>query len=160
MGTVKIEIKWGIILAVITFVVFTLSSLLGWQTVETMNLHLSVAFAAFLIGNLTCLWLGLREKRNKDLGGLMSYGQGFKAGAIITVVATVLGALFLYCFTVFVNTEFLNANTDFLIAEGKMEVGQVLTASAFLTEFSTHSLVLGLVFSLIIAFFAKKGVKS
>ena len=156
MDNVKIEVKWGIILAIITFLVFTLSKLLGWQTAETFNMHLSAAFAAFLLGNIGSLWFGLKEKREKALGGLMTYVQGLKSGAIITVIATLFGMLFLYFFTSFVNTDFLNAMTEFNIAGGAMEAGQRMTTSAFLTEFSTHSLGLGLVFTVVIAFFVKK----
>ena len=89
----------------------------------------------------------------------MTYVEGLKSGVIITVVATVLGALSLFLFTSFINPDFLSEMTKFAIAGGNMEAGQMMNTSDFLTEFFTHSFGLGIVFSLIIAFVAKKGGK-
>lgn len=156
MSNVKIEAKWGIILGLVTFVVFFLSKILGWQTAATFDKHLSIAFGAFLIGNLGCLFLGLKEKREKDLGGVMTYIQGIKSGAIITVIAAIMGSLLLFVFANFLNPNFLPAMTEFSISKGEMEAGQVMTITAFLSQFFTHSLIIGIVFSAIVAFFTKK----
>ena len=156
MKDLRIEIKWGVILAAITFIVFSLSYVLGWQTNETLGMHLSAAFGAFLLGNLACLFMGLKEKREKALNGQMSLMDGFKAGAIITVTATVFGVLFLFFFTCCVNTGFLETTTEFQVANGLLEEGGVVTQGGFLQEFGMHSLLIGLVFSLIMAFILKK----
>jgi len=155
MKLFKTEIKWGIILAAVTFIVFLVSNILGWQTVETLSKHLSIAFGAFLIGNLGCLWLGLREKKRLTSNQTMSYLQGVKSGVIITIVAAIFGAAFLYFFTCCINAEFLQVTTEFNVAEGTFKDGEVMNAATFLTEFVTHSLVIGTVFTLILSFFSK-----
>lgn len=159
MENLKIELKWGAILAAFTFLVFFLSKTLGWQTPETLSKHLTIAFAAFLIGNISCLWLGLKEKK-KLSGDQLTFGQGMKSAAIITVFASVIGSLLLFIFASFVNPDFINALTQFSIAEGVLAEGESMTISKFLMEFFTHSIILGLVFSLIISFFSKKRSKT
>ena len=85
----------------------------------------------------------------------MTYLQGIISGAIITLVASFLGACLLCCFIKCVNTEFLADVSQFYVSEGSMEEGTLMTIKDFLTEFITHSLILGLVFTLVIAFLLK-----
>ena len=142
MGTAKIEFKWAIILAIITFIVFFLSKILGWQTPETIGTHETVAFGGFLITYIVAIWLGLKEKRENDLAGLMTYGQAFWTGAIISLLGAVFMTTFIYCFICWINPDLVKV------------IGE--TENGFLKNFSMMSFVIGMVFTLILGFFAKK----
>ena len=155
MKTFKTEIKWGVILATLTFLVFLISYLLGWQEVETLSKHLSIAFGAFLIGNLTCLWLGLKEKKGLMAEKGFAYVDALKSGVLITIIAALLGAIFLCCFICCINTNFLQVTTDYNIEQKTLMEGEAISCSTFLTEFITHSLVIGGVFTLVLSFFAR-----
>ncbi len=41
------------------------------------------------------------------------------------------------------------------VAAGTLNGGEAITISTFLTEFITHSLIIGIVFTLILSFFSK-----
>ena len=151
----KTEFKWGLIFAAGTFIVFFLSNMLGWQTTETISKHLSIAFGGFLLLNLVCLWMGLREKKSLASDNHFSFGQSMKTGVIITVVAALFGAFFLCFFMCYLNTDFLDVTTAHQISEGIIKEDETVTYGKFITEFITHSLIIGTVFTLILTLFIR-----
>lgn len=88
MNNYRIEIKWGLI-----FVVMMLLWMLGERLV---GLHDALIAQHPTWTNLVAIpavilyYLGLRDKRDNFYEGKMTWGQGFKAGLIITAIVAIL----------------------------------------------------------------------
>lgn len=58
---------------------------------------------AILVVIYSLIFVGIRNYRNKELDGTISFGQAFKTGALITgVAATIYVVAWLFCFYLFV----------------------------------------------------------
>jgi hypothetical protein len=49
---------------------------------------------------------GLKDRKNNDLNGVMTYGQGLGTGVIISIVAGVVDAIFTYVYITIINPDF------------------------------------------------------
>jgi len=110
--------------------------------------------------------------RKEQMGGAMTYSQSFGMGALIIVVAGIIGAIYTYIHIEYIDTEFIN--TMVRMQEEKMlESGMDEAAIEQALEFSSKmrgtgfmvgsaligSIFMGVIFSAIISIFLKKEPK-
>ncbi len=103
--------------------------------------------------------VGLLEKRKKDHGGKMSYGQGFKAGLIITLVVTLLTPLTLWLTLTVITPDFLGNAKDFAIESGNMareEAEAYFTQGNYMIQSLLGAPIMGILTSAIVALFTRK----
>lgn len=84
----RLEIRWGIYFIAMQLSWMLLEKLFGFHDAK-IEQHATVSMLV-LIPSFLIYFLALRQKRLKDFGGKMSFGQGLVAGLIITATVTVL----------------------------------------------------------------------
>ncbi|HEY3875866.1 MAG TPA: DUF4199 domain-containing protein [Candidatus Kapabacteria bacterium] len=52
------------------------------------------------------LWLAMKERKQEDYGGTISYGQCLGTGVMVGVVAGIIIAIFMYIYTTSINPDF------------------------------------------------------
>ena len=88
MKKYSIEIKWGIIFALVSLLWMYLEKQFGLHS-EHLDKHATYT-NLFSIVAITIYVLALLDKRKNALGGTMTWKQGFMTGFLITIVVTIL----------------------------------------------------------------------
>jgi len=138
----RTETKWAIIATVVLFIWMFIEKLAGLQTAEKFGAWAIVDLIAKLVMWVVIFLLFLREKRDGDFGGSMSWKQGFWSAAVMSLVFIPLGAMAVYLFLCCVNPNFAQVFGD-KVNDGKSGMNDYLFATA------RYGVFRGLLFSLI-----------
>lgn len=159
--TTKVALKWGIIIGIFSVVFSTLIMVLG------LVANQGVGFVAYII-----IGIGVFMAMNaykKENNGFMSYGQGLGIGALMAAVSGLLSSAYSFVYMKFIDPSVMDQ--IFKKAEADMEkkglspeqIDQAMEMSkvfmspgAMFVWGVVGSILLGFVFSLIIAAFVKK----
>jgi hypothetical protein len=124
---------------------------------------------AILVVIYSLIFFGIRNYRNKELGGIISFGKAFKTGTLITVVsATVYVVVWMFCYYLIV-PDFMEVFTKHILYQCTNDV-ELAAKTIEMKNFSkmfenplfviliayAEVLPIGLVVSLISAFLLKK----
>lgn len=151
------EIKWGIIFTIAGLLWMVLEKALGWHDTHIdkhaiyTNLFVIIAIAIFVFA--------LLEKRNKDLGGKMTWVQGFVSGIIISVIVAILSPLSQYITHEFITPDyFQNAITHAVENTGMTQENAetLFNFSSYRIQAAFGALGSGIVTSAIISLFVRK----
>ncbi|MET6989424.1 DUF4199 domain-containing protein [Sediminicola arcticus] len=157
MKKYSLEIKWGIIFAISSLVWVYFEKVMGWhdeliaQQLIYTNLFAIVAIAIFV--------LALKEKRKKDLGGKMSWKQGFIGGIIISIVVAILTPLTQYIGSMWIAPDFFPNIISYMVETGKMtQAGaeNYFNLKSYMIQGTFGALTMGVVTSAVVALFLKK----
>lgn len=156
-----LEIKWG---------VFFMLMQLAWMTMERLaGLHDAHIDKHAVVTNLVAIpsvllyVLALREKRNKQLGGAMTYRQGFITGLIMTIVVTLLSPLSQYITSTIISPDYFENAIQYAVSTGastQEEAEANFNLKNYLMVTVLFTPVVGVITSAIVALFLKKGAKS
>ena len=117
------------------------------------------------------MYLGAINWRDKSNDGWMSYGEAFKTGFYVTLIAAVLGLIYSYVFFNFIDPEFIgtimskseeailesNPNISDADLDRALEMSAKFTSSTMLTVMGfIITVILGTILASIVAIFAKK----
>lgn len=91
MKTIKIEIKWAIIFALMSLVWMLLEKLSGLHG-KHIDYHMYLT-NLFAIPAIWVMVLGLKDKKKNFYNGQMSYKQGLISGTIISVIIALLSPI-------------------------------------------------------------------
>ncbi len=88
------EIKWGVIFILVGLIWMVFEKLMGWhdEHIQDHGLYTNI-FAIVAIGIYV---LALREKRDRDYDGIMTWKQGLISGFLISIVVMLLTPLSQY----------------------------------------------------------------
>jgi len=151
------EIKWGIIFTIAGLLWMVLEKALGWHDTYIdkhaiyTNLFAIIAIAIFVFA--------LLEKRNKDLGGKMTWIQGFVSGIIISVIVAILSPLSQYITHEFITPDyFQNAITHAVENTGMTQENAetLFNFNSYRIQAAFGALGSGIVTSAIISLFVRK----
>lgn len=94
----KVSVKWALFYVVVSIILTYVYQFLNIDTNSTGIKYIGfIPFIAFML---------LAQKEYRDqLGGFMSFGEGFLAGFKYTVIATILGVLFSYIYMTLLNPQ-------------------------------------------------------
>ncbi|MEK7253810.1 MAG: DUF4199 domain-containing protein [Bacteroidota bacterium] len=145
----RTEIKWAIIATIVLFVWLLLEKLLGLHAPEKLATWMIVDFIASILIFIAIYYMTTRDKRDVELGGVMSWKQGFWAAAVMTLIFIPLSSLVVYIFIKFVSPELPGSLTSY--AKSTKDA-----ISTFMSSHVTSSIVGGLLFSLIFPVFTKR----
>lgn len=107
----QVAIKWGLILGIISIVVFLAIYFAGFM---------GESWAGWISPIIAVVIIYLAHNEFKEQGnGYMSYGQGLGLGTLTTVVSGVVSSVFSYVYVKFINPEYLQEILD--ISMAKME---------------------------------------
>ena len=160
----KTELKWALIIAMSIFVWICLEFAVGLHD-ELVEWHPIVTNFALIIPFIG-LFLALKEKRDTDLAGSISYGQAVKSGLVISVIIGVLSVPLQYLFHAVVNPDFFtvmveHARVHYIeagnTADEALELAEAhFNLGVYLWESAIGGAVGSFIASLIVSFFVKK----
>ena len=161
---IKTELTWGVIIGIVTILWMTFEYILG-TTLGRPDLGTYTGFFSVIIPILG-LSFGLRQKR-KELGGKLTFGEGVKAGLIISVISAVIASLFVFIFLSFfpqVTDSFLEYARQLIIESGGTEETASATIEQLRAQFQPlpqaiymffGTVITGTIISLIVSAFIK-----
>lgn len=121
MRNLKTEIKYAVISAITLVIWVTVEHLLGFNTTKMDKGEYTrpiIAIAVFIF-----LFLGIREKKNKELGGQLTFMQGLKTAFFISLFYALLQAIWFAIYGGIINPDYAILSLQFqekqLIADGK-----------------------------------------
>lgn len=159
---IKNAMNYGAIIGI----AFIIISLLFYMMDETTsNIQNYLGYLVLAVG----IYIGIKNQRDNDPNGLLSYGKALRAGTSISFFASVIMAFYLYLFMHFIDESFVEiileqAENDMIDAgqsDEQIKMSMKYTRM-FVTPFwmSVMSIfvytVIGFIFSLVIAMFLKK----
>ncbi|OGG40950.1 hypothetical protein A2118_01690 [Candidatus Kaiserbacteria bacterium GWA2_50_9] len=107
----KVEVKYGLCIGIGIVAWILLEFALGFHTTR-LAIGQFTGYAAVIIP-ITFLYQGMREKRDTELAGQMKFGQGVRAGFLMSLVAAPIVGLFFYVFVKFLNPHWLELTFEF-----------------------------------------------
>ncbi|SMO82473.1 DUF4199 domain-containing protein [Solitalea koreensis] len=162
----KLEIRWGLIISVLSFIWLCLEYGLGLHT-RHLNMLPYVTVFSLLIP-VICLWLAIKEKRNIVNRGSITFAGAFKTGAIISVIAAVLSLLSILLYFKVINPNFTSFMVEHMkaaalkngtnVLEAEVQARRYFGLSNYLLQSFLSTLLIGLAISLIIAASIKKKI--
>lgn len=156
MKKYQLEIKWGVIFVVAALLWLLFEKLMGWhgpkidQHPTMTNLFAVVAIAVYVFA--------LLDKR-KQLGGVMTWKQGFVAGLLITAVVVVLSPLSQWLFHTFISPEYFPNAIAYSVENDLMTQGaaeQYFSLGSYLLQSVIGGAAMGVITSAVVALFVKK----
>ena len=163
----RTELKYGLVFGFAVMAYVMVEHFMGFNTVRH-DIGEYTRLGGIIIPVLA-LFLGIRAKRNRDLGGHMTLVQGVKTGVLIALVQTTLTTLFFLVYAEFINPDFLStvieyqrmkmAQAGLLEAEIKTAIDQIRTMYSVPLQpvfQMTIGLLYGTVFSAIFSLFLRK----
>ena len=155
-----IAVKYGAILAAISIAIFLIGAISKNPEIGGFWLEVLILTGGILLAH--------REYKKKG-DGFMSYGTGLGLGTLVTVVSSVISAVFSYIYTKFVNPDYLEEMKQLQIeamereglSEEQMDMGlqimEYFSQPELLAVIGILSTVFfGFILSLIVSAFTKK----
>lgn len=156
MNKYKIELKWAIIYCMMVLLWMLLEVILGLHS-EHIDLHM-VTTMFFLIPMILLYIYALLDKKRNFYSGKMSYMQGFVTGIIITVIITLLSPFTQYITSEFITPDFFTNAIEYATSTAQMtpeKAQKHFNLTNYIIQGFFGSLVMGIVFSAIIAIFTR-----
>lgn len=157
MKKYQIEIKWGIIFGLMSLLWMVLERITGLHDQHIEQHAIYTNFVA--IPAIAIYVLGLLEKRKNYYGGSMTYGQGFKAGLVITIVVTILTPLTIWLTLAFITPDFLENAKSYAVESGKMEqqaAEDYFSQGNYMIQSIVGAPIMGILTAAIVALFTRK----
>lgn len=114
-------LRYGLIGGAISVVVSLVSQLLGWADGSNTGMAILVGIigvAVYIIAQV----MGVRQHRDVELGGYISFGRAFLVCLVIAMIMAVIGAVFNYVYLNFIDPEAMNRAME-VIREQYEEMG-------------------------------------
>lgn len=151
------EIKWGLIFTIVALLWMVFERLMGWHG-ENIRQHATLT-NLFAIPAILVYVLALLDKRKRDLGGLMTWGQGFTSGLIITIVVVILSPLAQYLTHTIISPEYFANVIEYSVSNNMMsreEAEDYFSMNNYIFQSAIGGLIMGIITSAVVAFFTKK----
>ena len=155
----QLGMKWGVISALVGFAYFMILNMAGLAGDQALGYVGYIFFIAIVV---------LAHKAYKEGDGFMSYGDGFKLGAVITVISSVISSILTYVYIKFVDDSMLEIIRDKAITDmedqgmGEEQIEQAMgfaemfmSAEAMLFMGLIFGTIIGLILVLIVTAFTK-----
>lgn len=96
-----VVLKWGMISAGVSIVTTLLTSIAGLK-MTNMSTLATVGLLGLVVG-ITILVMAVREHRDQQLGGFISFGRAFLVCLLVLVISTIVAQIFSYLYMNFIN---------------------------------------------------------
>mgnify|MGYP006276125339 CR=1 FL=1 len=158
MGKYSTEIKWGIIFTIVMLLWMVFERMMGWHG-EHIDQHamMSSLFAIFAIAVYV---FALRDKRDNDLGGSMTWKKGFQSGLIVTLVVVLLSPAAQWIIHTIISPDFFQNIVEYSVESGMMnqqDAEAYFNLGSYVVQAAVGALGLGVVTSAVVAVFTKRG---
>lgn len=155
-----IEIKWGIIFALMTLGWVTLERLAGFHDVR-IEQHMIVT-NLISIPAIAIFVFALLDKKRNYYNGQMTYLQGFVSGLIITLVVTILSPVTQSIVSYVITPDFFDNFIQYSVESGKKtleEAQAYFNNKNYVIQGLIGAPVMGIITSAIVAIFTKSRSK-
>ncbi|WP_322406454.1 DUF4199 domain-containing protein [Idiomarina sp. PL1-037] len=150
------EIKWGIIFIVVSMLWVLIARLVGLH--DNYIAYHSTYSNFFALIAIAIFVLALREKREKDLNGSMTWMQGFISGLIVAIVVAILTPVSQWITHVIISPNYFENISNFAVSEGGMDAEQAeiyFTLGSYIIQSMLFALVIGTITAALVAVFIK-----
>jgi hypothetical protein len=160
-GIGKIATKYGFILAVVSFVVFVLGTMMGIKQNWTSVVSIVLLIVAMILAH---------QEFKKTHEGMMTYPQGLGSGTLLSVVAAVVSCALIYVYVKYINAGYLAAAMEAQRTELQQRgitgaqadqamamAGAMLTPGGIVVTSLISGVVVGFIVALIVSIFTRKG---
>lgn len=157
MTKYKTEIKWAIIFIAVQLLWMLMERLLGWHD-EHLDKH-HILTLIFIAPALIVYFMALKEKRNKDYSGKMTWKQGFVSGLIMTLVITLITPLSQYIVQNYITPDYFANIIQYSVENNmmKQEAAEAyFNGTNYIKQATIGALMMGIVTSAIIALVVKR----
>ena len=167
----RTEIRYAVGFALIVIVYVMIEHFLGFNTTRH-DIGQYTRLTGVVVPALA-VFFGIRAKRQNDLNGAMTFGQGVKAGAFIALVLAALTMLWFWLYSSVINPHFVETMLQFetakLTASGASEaaIGENISGLRSMYSFPTMQIFLliagfveGLLAALVSSLLLRKGPSS
>lgn len=157
MKKISIEIKWAIIFFIAGLLWMLLERMVGLHS-EHIDKHATYT-NLFAIVAIALYVLALLEKRNKYYGGKMTYKQGVITGLIMTAIITLLTPLSQYITSTHITPDYFSNVTRYAVDSGALTqqaAEEYFNMKSYILQSVIFAPVVGIVTSLVVAFFTQK----
>ncbi len=162
--------RYGMIWALFSILLGLITYLMGWTDPSSSLSAGSILTSIISIAlNITMLVLAIKYHRDKELGGFISFGRGFKTGMLTTLVFAVIATVWALIFFNFIATDMIDGIQDAMVekweeqglSDEQIEQAQSYTgfmsSPAFMVGATfVGSLIWGAILSLIVSAVLKK----
>ena len=155
----KTEIKWAIIFAVVMLMWIALEKLTGLHSEHIDKHPIYTNFVS--IPAIAVYVFALLNKRKTDYNGIMSYKQGVMAGIIITIFVTMLTPLTQLITSTIITPEYFPNVIEYSVNQGLMteeDAKNSFNLKIYIIQATIGAFVMGLITSVIVAFFTKSKI--
>ncbi|WP_394974499.1 DUF4199 domain-containing protein [uncultured Croceitalea sp.] len=151
------EIKWALIFTLASLLWVLLEKALGWHDTYIDKHAIYTNFFAVIA--IILFVLALWEKRNRDLGGKMTWFQGVASGMLISVVIAILSPLTQYITHELISPDYFKNMINYVVENDKMTQKNAevyFSFKSYLLQAAFGALGMGAVTSASVALFVRK----
>lgn len=153
----SIEVKWASIFAIMMLVWMYIEKLMG---LHDKHIDRQSFFTNFIILPAMLIYvLALLDKRERFYNGRMTYIQGFKSGAAITVMVAIFSPMVEYITFTITSPEYFPNAINYTVSNGWLtkEIAEAsFNLGAFQMDAAINILLTGLLASTVISLFTRK----
>ena len=154
---IKTEIKWALIFVGMSLLWMVLEKLVGLHgTHIDKHMYLTNLFA---IPAIVVYVLALKDKKNKDYKGEMTYKQGLVAGLIITAIVALFAPLTQWITSTWITPEYFPNVIAYSVETGYYtsleEAEAYFNLENYMFQSVVGAIVMGVLTSAIVAFFVR-----
>ena len=152
-----IEFKWGLISILMVLLWMLLERMVGLhdQHIDKHSTYTNLIAIVWIVIYV----VALRQKRQVDFDGTMTYLQGFLSGFIITLIVTVFSPLTQYIISTFITPNYFANVSAYAVSKGMMSeanAAEYFTYQNYVVQATVGALLMGTLTSAIVAFFMRK----
>lgn len=100
--------KWGLITGMVYVIFSLISNMLGLQEAGGFSLTGLLSNGAILVVTFGTIYMGIKEYRDTELNGYLSFGQGFKSGITIAFIAALIACVFTFIYLTVIDPGFID----------------------------------------------------
>ncbi len=157
MNKLRTELKYALAFFTMTLLWMCMERLVGLHSTHIDKHYIYTNL--FAIPAILIFVVGLREKRNRDYQGIISYRQAFASGLIMTLFITILAPLAQYITSVYITPHFFENIINYSVTNKKQTMEEAV-AYFNLTNYLKETLIgtpfMGIFTTAIVSIFIRK----
>lgn len=157
MKTLKIELKWAVLFAIMMLLWMLMEKLVG---LHDKHIDKHMIYSNFVaIPAILMYVFALLDKRKNFYNGVMSYGQAFTSGVIMSLFIAVLTPLTQYITSTVITPDYFTNVTEYAVAEGMMtqtEAEGYFNLQNYIIQATLFAPIMGVITTALVALFVKK----
>src|SRR5439155_26895566 len=117
--------RYGLYAALVQMAIALITYATGLTAVDTPRWVGTVTMIFSIAISTGAIYLAQKERIETEFGGIMTYGQGLGTAMLVGLASGVVGAIFMFIYTSYINPEFVeNIRTT---AEAQMNANKAMT---------------------------------